>query len=233
MVTWPGNQAIDPREDSVTFDLPPTHHFLVEAQATSRCRLEASTRQHTVVIDEPAVRGGSDSAATPLETMLSSFLACLNVISHLIADEMGIEIDDLSMSLDATFDTDGIRNTTPTALPFPEIDLTMNITTSASDAEIAQLREDLEKRCPVTVILTQAGTKINATWNVNEALIRRSGTTRRLSLVVSGLDLISEARSARSAHRYMRFGSHRASSGNANMIPSTTSSTCRNHQMPW
>ena len=148
------------------FDLPPTHHFKIEAAATSRCRLEASTRHHTVVIDEPAVRGGSDSAATPLETMLASFLACLNVISHLIAEEMGIEIDDLSMSLDATFDTDGIRNTTPTSLPFPEVALTMNITTSASDAEIAQLREDLEKRCPVTVILTQAGTKINATWNV-------------------------------------------------------------------
>ena len=150
----------------MTFELPATHHFIIEGAATSRCRLEANARQHTVVIDEPEVRGGSDTGATPLETMLSSFLACLNVISHLIADEMGVEIDDLSTSLDATFDTDGIRNRTPTTLPFPEIDLTMNITTSASDAEIAQLREDLEKRCPVTVILTQAGTKINATWNV-------------------------------------------------------------------
>ena len=150
----------------MTFDLPPTHHFLLEAAATSRCRLEANTRQHTVVIDEPEIRGGSDSAATPLETMLASYLACLNVVSHLIADEMGIEIADLSMSLDATFDTDGIRNTTPTALPFPAIDLTMNIATSASDAEIARLREDLGKRCPMTVILTRAGTTINATWNV-------------------------------------------------------------------
>ena len=42
----------------------------------------------------------------------------------------------------------------------------MNVITSASDAEIAQLREDLGKRCPMTVVLTQAGTKINATWNV-------------------------------------------------------------------
>ena len=150
----------------MAFDLPNIHHFGVEAAATSRCRLEARARQHTVVIDEPTIRGGSDSAATPLETMLSSYLACLNVIAHLIADEMGIEIDALSMSLDAAFDTDGVRNTTPTTLPFPEIALTMNITTAAPDAQIAQLRADLEKRCPVTVILTQAGTKIDATWNV-------------------------------------------------------------------
>lgn len=150
----------------MTFDLPNVHHFGIEAAATSRCRLEARARQHTVVIDEPEIRGGSDSAATPLETMLSSYLACLNVIAHLIADEMGIEIVALSMSLDAAFDTDGVRNTTPTTLPFPEIALTMNITTAAPDEQIAQLRADLEKRCPVTVILTQAGTRIDATWNV-------------------------------------------------------------------
>ena len=150
----------------MTFDLPNIHHFGVEAAATSHCRLEARARQHTVVIDEPEIRGGSDTAATPLETMLSAYLACLNVIAHLIADEMGIALDALSMSLDAAFDTNGVRNTTPTTLPFPEIALTMNVTTAASDEDVARLREDLEKRCPVTVILTQAGTRIDATWNV-------------------------------------------------------------------
>ena len=150
----------------MTFDLPAIHHFELEAGATSHCRLEARARHHKVVIDEPEIRGGSDSAATPLETMLSSYLACLNVISHLIADEMGIEIADLSMSLDAAFDTQGVRNSEPATVPFPEIALTMNVTTSASDAEVARLRDDLEKRCPVTVILSRAGTKIDATWNV-------------------------------------------------------------------
>jgi uncharacterized OsmC-like protein len=150
----------------VTFDLPPTHHFKVQASSTSHCRIEAQARHHTVVIDEPEIRGGTDSAATPLETMLSSYLACLNVISNLIADEMGIELKDLSMALDAAFDTAGVGTATPTTLPFPEIALTMNVTTSASDEQIATLREGLSKRCPVTVVLTQAGTKINSTWNV-------------------------------------------------------------------
>ena len=150
----------------MTFDLPPIHHFKVQAKTTSHCRIEARARHHTVVIDEPEIRGGSDSAATPLETLLSSYLACLNVISHLIAEEMGIELTDLSMDLDAAFDTDGVGTTTPTTLPFPEIALTMNVTTSASDAQIAELREGLSKRCPVTVVLSQAGTKINSTWNV-------------------------------------------------------------------
>ena len=153
----------------MALDLSHIHRFHVEAAATSRCRLEARTRQHTVVVDEPEFAGGSDSAATPLETMLSSYLACLNVISHIIADEMGIEIADLSMSLDAAFDTTGVRDSKPATVPFPEMALTMNLTTAASDAEIARLREDLEKRCPVTVILARAGTKIDATWNVTRS----------------------------------------------------------------
>ena len=150
----------------MTFDLPPTHHFAVEAVSTGHCRVEARARHHTVVIDEPEIRGGSDSAATPLETMLSSYLAYLNVIAHLVADEMGIAIDALSMSLDAAFDTAGVGTTTPTTLPFPEIALTMNVTTGASDEALARLRADLEKRCPVTVLFTQAGTRIAQTWNV-------------------------------------------------------------------
>ena len=150
----------------MTFDLPAIHHFQIEAAATSHCRLEARARNHRVVIDEPEIRGGSDSAATPLETMLSSYLACLNVIAHLIADEMGIALDELSMSLDAAFDTTGVRDTRPATVPFPEIALTMNVTTSASDDEIARLRADLERRCPVTVIFSRAGTRIDATWNV-------------------------------------------------------------------
>ena len=156
----------DHRGEIVSFDLPANIRIAIDAAATSHSRVEARARHHKVIIDEPAVRGGSDSAATPLETMLSSLLACLNVIAHFIADEMEIEIDDLSMSLDTAFDTAVVRGTQQATLPFPEIALTMNITTSASDAEIARLREDLEKRCPVTVILTQAGTKINSTWNV-------------------------------------------------------------------
>ena len=150
----------------MTFDLSNIHHFGVEAAATSRCRIEARARQHTVVTDEPEIRGGSDNAATPLETMLASFMGCLNVIAHVIADEMKIRIDALSMSVDAAFDTDGVRNSKTTVLPFPEIALTMNVTTAASNEEIKRLREDLEKRCPVTVILTQAGTRIDATWNI-------------------------------------------------------------------
>ena len=152
----------------MTFDMPASHHFKLKAECPTHSRTDASVRQHKVVIDEPEIRGGTDAAATPLETMLSSYLACLNVISHLIADAMGIRLDDMSMALDAKFDTNGVSTQMPTTLPFPNLTLTVNVTSDANDTQLAQLQSDLYLRCPVTVIFTEAGTKIDATWNVTK-----------------------------------------------------------------
>jgi putative redox protein len=152
----------------MTFDMPAIHHFKIKAECPTHSRTDARARQHTVVIDEPEKRGGTDVAATPLETMLASYLACLNVISHLIADEMGIRLDNMSMDLDAEFDTDGVSTTTPTTLPFPNIKLTVNVASDADEAQLERLKAGLTARCPVTVVLVQAGSKIDAIWNVTK-----------------------------------------------------------------
>ena len=151
----------------MTFEMPAVHHFKLKGDCTSHSRTVVRARAHELVIDEPEIRGGSDTGATPLETMLSSYLACLNVISHLIAREMEVELDDMSFALDATFDTRGFSSVEPTDLPFPELDLTVNVTTAADDAALEKLKADLSLRCPMTVVLTAAGTRINSTWNVS------------------------------------------------------------------
>ena len=124
----------------MTFDMPARHHFKIPAQFPTDSRTDASARHHQVVIDEPEIRCSTDVAATPLKTMLSSYLACLNVISHLIADEMGIRLDDMSMALDAEFDTGGVSTQSPTTLPFPNLTLTANVTSDANDTQPAQLQ---------------------------------------------------------------------------------------------
>ena len=98
--------------------------------------------------------------------MLSSYLACLNVISHLIAGEMGIRLDDMSMALDVEFDTNGVSTQIPTTLPFPNLTLAVNVSSDANDTQLAQLKSNLYARCPVAVILTQVGSKIDSIWNV-------------------------------------------------------------------
>ena len=81
---------------------------------------------------------------------------------------MGIRLDGMSMALDAEFDTGGVSTQSPTTLPFPNLTLTVNVTSDANDTQLAQLQSDLYARCPVTVIFTQAGSNIDATWNVTK-----------------------------------------------------------------
>jgi uncharacterized OsmC-like protein len=150
----------------MAFNMPARHYFKIKVECPTHSRTDVTARHHKLVIDESEIRGGTDAAAAPLETMLSSYLACLNVISHLIAGEMGIRLDDMLMALDVEFDTSGVSTQIPTTLPFPNLILTVNVSSDANDTQLTQLKSDLYARCPVTVILTQAGSKIDSTWNV-------------------------------------------------------------------
>ena len=123
-------------------------------------------RKHTVIVDEPTARGGTDLAATPLETMLSSFLACTNVVANMIAEDMGIEIDHMALSLVGHFDTRGVFDNAPVSVPFPTIELQVDVTTSATETEIDQLKTALARRCPVSVILRESGSDIVETWRI-------------------------------------------------------------------
>lgn len=146
--------------------MPDTFPISVAATCPSHSRTELKVRQHALTIDEPPERGGSDRAPTPLETLLSAYLGCTNVILNLIAEEMGIAVAALSMSLVGHFDTRGVFEKAHVTAPFPRIDLVVDIQTDAGDAEIEALRTALARRCPVSMILRQAGSDIVETWNV-------------------------------------------------------------------
>ena len=148
----------------MTLSMPATFKISVSGESVSSACTRLKARKHAVLVDEPKSRGGTDIAATPLETMLSSFLACTNVIANMVALEMGIEIDSLDLSLTADFDTRGAFDTAEVKVPFPRIEMTVVIDTSASEDEIAALKDAVARRCPVSVILREAGSQIEDVW---------------------------------------------------------------------
>lgn len=146
--------------------IPETFKIMVTGASQSKARTDLKARRHTVIVDEPTERGGTDLAPSPLETMLSSFLACTNVVANIIAEDMGIEIDHIALALVGHFDTRGLYDKAPVSIPFPTIELQVDVTTSASAAEIDQLKAALALRCPISVILREAGSEIVETWRV-------------------------------------------------------------------
>jgi putative redox protein len=132
----------------------------------THARTHVVARSHEIVIDEPRDRGGTDMAPTPLESMIAALIGCTNVILHKIAAHNGIEIDVISVGAEATLDRRGVTLQEEIPIPFPEIKLTITLSTSADDARLAKLKTDLGRFCAVSKILRQSGTNIEETWLV-------------------------------------------------------------------
>ena len=55
-------------------------------------------------------------------------------------------------------------------VPFPTIELNVKVTTSGTEEDMVRLRADMNLRCPMSVILRQAGSNIVETWVVNHKI---------------------------------------------------------------
>lgn len=149
----------------MAFTMPDTFRIRVSGACPTRARTEIRARQHRTVIDEPPAREGTDLGPSPLETMLSSYLGCTNVVANMIAEEMGITIRRMNLALVGHFDTRGVFNKADVTVPFPVIELVVDIDCDADDRALEELKATLARRCPVSMILRQAGSEIRQTWN--------------------------------------------------------------------
>ena len=143
---------------------------MVTIDLDGRCETGTLTRvrirEHEITIDEPVAGGGTDLAPTPLGTLLASLIGCTNVILHKIAKRNGVPIEDMDVTVRAILDRRGTTLQEEVAVPFPDIALGISFATAASPGQVARLRGDLGRFCPVAKILRQAGTRIEETWNV-------------------------------------------------------------------
>jgi len=66
----------------------------------------------------------------------------------------------------ARFDRHGVLLEEEVAVPFPEIRLTINLTTPSTDLQVERVKADLGKFCPVSRVIRQSGTRLEEIWNV-------------------------------------------------------------------
>lgn len=130
-------------------------------------RTDVSVRDLTVTIDEPTERGGTNLGATPTETLVTALIGCTTVVSHRIADRLGITLENMSVDVDADFDRRGVMQEEHLTVPFPKMDLRITVTSAAPEEQIEQLKEDLKKFCPISNVIRQSGTDLTETWTVN------------------------------------------------------------------
>ena len=138
----------------------------IDGACPSHTRTEISVRDLHATIDEPEARGGTNKGLTPTETLLASLLGCTNVIAHKVADKHGVKFSQMQVKVEAQFDRRGVFLEEEIDIPFPEVRLSIDVTTNANSEAIDRVKSDLGRYCPVAKVLRQAGTAVIEEWKV-------------------------------------------------------------------
>jgi putative redox protein len=141
----------------------------LQATCPTHSRSDISVRDVETVIDEPVERDGTNLGLTPTETMIAALIGCTNVIGNKIAHKHGIEMRDVTIDAEATFDRRGTALSEEVEVPFPRIVLTVNVVTNVSPEDFAVVPRELQKFCPIAKVIRAAGTEIKEVWNVTQA----------------------------------------------------------------
>ncbi len=145
-------------------------NFKVEGKGTGM-RIDAVAGKHTIAIDEPVSFGGKDSAIDPLSTLLSSLIACENVMAQLIAQEMKFDLQAISFDVEGSLDLAGLMGDLSVKPYFQQVAVKAVIETSEPQERIDELQKAVDMRCPVFRTMKDAGIPIENQWVKAEAMV--------------------------------------------------------------
>jgi putative redox protein len=122
-----------------------------------------------VYTDEPASLGGTNSAPSPLETVLVALVGCDGVIIHGVATAMEFAYSGVDFACESQIDVRGPKGVAGIRPYFETATLGITVYTDESDARFQQLRKNVEYRCPVMNLLNAAEVIMDVTWTARPA----------------------------------------------------------------
>jgi uncharacterized OsmC-like protein len=140
-------------------------NFSVNGKRVGATKYQGLARSFELVVDEPEMLGGEDSAANPVEYLLAGYAGCLNVVFGIVAKELKLEIKSLDINIDGDINPEkflGISDNERTG--FKSINVNIELRTNADKATEALLIEKVKSRCPVNDNLANP-TPIQYTFN--------------------------------------------------------------------
>ena len=130
--------------------------FTSHSQLQEGFHSEVAFRNHTLTVDEPAELGGTDKGPNPIELILASLGTCQEITYRAYAAALGIPLESVSVKLEGDIDLRGFFAVDDNVRPgYETIRGTVELTSSASDEQLQNLRKIVDAHCPVLDILTK------------------------------------------------------------------------------
>jgi uncharacterized OsmC-like protein len=113
-------------------------------------KVEAETRGHKIIMDEPKELGGTDQGMNPVELTLTALGGCLSICAGMFAESCDVELNSFSVELEGDLDLRGFKGAKDVDPGFEEVRFTLNIDSDSPKENIKKLVELIESRCPVS-----------------------------------------------------------------------------------
>jgi len=158
---------IEPSIDPQTKKIALRH---VKATNASGTRTRIQVRDFApVYTDEPASLGGTNTAPSPLETVLVALVGCDGVIIHGVAKAMGFKYSGVDFSCESQIDVRGPKGVPGVRPYFETVKLEIIVFTDETAHRVEQLKKNVEFRCPVMNLLSAANVLLDVQWSVRPA----------------------------------------------------------------
>ncbi|MEH7180511.1 OsmC family protein [Neobacillus vireti] len=117
-----------------------------------------------LIVDEPKSLGGTDEGPNPVEYVLAALTSCTSVMIALISKEKKFSFQGGDFKNNGTLDLQGLMGVEGVSPHFQSVSFDVILETQESDSRVEELKEEVEKRCPVYNLLKDAGVEIESNW---------------------------------------------------------------------
>ncbi len=125
-------------------------NFSIKGKSVTPTRYDGKVRQFTLFVDEPEELGGKDIAPNPVEYLLAAYAGCINVVIHLVAKELQITVNNISINIDGDINPDRLFGLSKSERAgFESLNVDIDLDTNASQELIDKLFEQVKDRCPL------------------------------------------------------------------------------------
>lgn len=131
--------------------------FKASGVAESAARIRVQARGFSLIVDEPPELGGTDAGPNPVEYVLAALMGCLNVVGHIVAREMGFEIQHLAIEAQGELNPRRLMNRpTEDRAGYKVVRVTLRVRSDADESTLTEWAQRVEERCPVSDNLANA-----------------------------------------------------------------------------
>jgi uncharacterized OsmC-like protein len=125
-------------------------NFSIKGTSENPTKFIAEARTFKIAIDEPQELGGTNHAANPVELLLASYAGCINVMGHIIAQELGFKLEKLDIEIDGDLNPGRVFGTSlDDRAGFKNINVKLTPKSDANEEILKKWQEIIELRCPI------------------------------------------------------------------------------------